>query len=177
MNSLEINIKIKKYSRKCLKSLQDKKRVSYSYFENFNQTPIYIEKATNYHNTLCGLCNSNCHECCKLEEISDENPNKFINCVAFNKRDNCTVCGHNYSNHYYACFLLEKTIEKYVIFSSATKSENDLTMKTNEIIKSIQQTKNSMFKEIVKARENIFKTVRVDSCCFKLLIYLELSYG
>jgi len=61
---------------------------------------ISVQKSTSSHNTICTVCDSNCHINCGLNETTVKGSDIFKGCAAMSG-DQCTVCPHkcSYQTH------------------------------------------------------------------------------
>jgi len=60
---------------------------------------ISVQLETPHHNTICGTCDSNCHEKCGLEETSAKGSDIFKQCSAMDEDGKCKHCKHSYTHH------------------------------------------------------------------------------
>lgn len=76
-----------------------------SNFETMIKVPKWTIQPTAQHNTVCELCNSNCHPMCGLPSSKDDRE-VLKNCACMQESNFvCTVCGHTYDVHMHAHFL------------------------------------------------------------------------
>jgi len=108
--------------KKEMEELRDslgKKGLQKKAFSDFQLTRTIKKKVpvkTEYHNTICAECNSNCHIRCGLTETMEKGHNIFRDCTAMGGSDVCRVCGHSYREHYHwrSKFEEQVTTESYV---------------------------------------------------------------
>ncbi|ETN99392.1 hypothetical protein RFI_38089, partial [Reticulomyxa filosa] len=56
------------------------------------------QEPTPYHSTVCCVCDSNCHEKCRLNETTVKGSEIFKRCTAMSG-DHCKRCDHRYTSH------------------------------------------------------------------------------
>lgn len=73
----------------------------------------WIETKTDKHNTLCSLCNSNCHTPCFLKKAITKEELK--SCSAMQPmRTVCSVCSHSYEYHYHDSIVFSKKTKELI---------------------------------------------------------------
>jgi len=72
---------------------------------------ISVQVETSCHNTICVVCDSNCHVECGLDETTVKGSDIFKGCTAMNGNENCNICAHHYTHHVH---LRKKWVENEV---------------------------------------------------------------
>jgi len=75
-----------------------KKKLDMDKFKKMKQT-ISVQVETSCHNTICVVCDSNCHVECGLDETTVKGSDIFKGCTAMNGNENCNICAHHYTHH------------------------------------------------------------------------------
>jgi len=87
-----------------------------------------VQETTPYHNTICAVCDGNCHENCGLAETTVKGSDVFKGCAAMSG-ETCNQCSHHYTVHVHMKVKwVKKEIEMNVIDQEQAKLiDNALT--------------------------------------------------
>ena len=85
-------------------AIENDKLVYANYQKFYEEQQINVTEyiQTDYHNTLCMLCNIHiCHEKCHLNLIQEQGSELFNNCYCMDTKKICMICTHNHKQHYH----------------------------------------------------------------------------
>jgi hypothetical protein len=79
-----------------------------------------------------------CHRECYLTNVPPETVScvELMKCAAFNRRENCELCGHHWENHLHVHTELEEkmvTVKDEAVEERLAKNESDITLKETAI--------------------------------------------
>lgn len=184
-NKIKENIQLKAQVENALLELNDYKdkgnKLNLSKMKPFTQI-VDRQKETNYHNTICETCSSNCHENCGLSETTAKGSDVFKGCAAMSG-DYCNHCKHHYSSHVHLRKLwvkesettdvIDPAIAKLISENSNAKAQKELMIKGfNKKLEQIDQNINDFRKNL----EETTKKVKELCSDFNYEKELELSF-
>jgi len=119
--------------------------------------------ATPYHNTLCQVCDSNCHEQCGLQETLVAGSEIFKGCACM-ENDNCKECKHHYTNHVHLKVKWVKKEEETSVLDEEQvklieRASTDIGAK-EKLLKSLRDSVNKCQKEIAAKQKEITELIR-----------------
>ena len=124
------------------------------------QITVWNKIDTSSHNTICAICNSNCHIHCSLPKALDSEPLK--GCVCMNL-ETCKECNHLYLGHTHQDFIYEQS-EKTVLdeikkttFDKAEKSIQDLGL---QLLAMINKTLKDAVEQIEQHSMNLYNKIK-----------------
>jgi hypothetical protein len=183
---LKLDLKTLIKLRKVLK--QNEKLCSdYSNFCEDQEILITQMILTEYHNTLCMLCNSICHERCRLDLIAEKGSIMFNNCACMNQFKICKVCNCDHQQHYHDHKLpikLNKTIKSLVeelpIMYEADTMLQDLKINQHDLVKieiqrmrvNIQKVENEIKR---KMSDIVTSAVMIKKICPKFSMRMQID--
>jgi hypothetical protein len=113
---LKLDLKTLIKLKKVLQQNQNLYRDHSNFYED-EEILIIQMVPTEYHNTLCMLCNSICHKRCHLDLITENGSIRFNHCACMNPSKICKICNCDHKQHYHEHKLptkLKKTIKSLV---------------------------------------------------------------
>jgi len=119
-------------------------------FSNFEQTvnmPIWEQRPSTAHNTLCGQggCYSNCHLNCHLKFSLD--PKKIKRCRAI-EGETCEACNHSFWGHHHYNVRWEQVLDTQVSVDQDMKKWEAAKEKTTALIEAGERALNEL-KQVV----------------------------
>jgi len=139
------------------------------------------QTSTDHYNTICEICNSNCHLNCGLEEKEMKGSEVVSRCEIF-VDDNCNKCDHHYYYHVHLKIKWKTVEEEYEILDhDVLEAINAITIDINNkqnAIQIIEKCIKDLEEDIKKAKQNIQKLIKnlKNICsCFNYEKQLDLS--
>ena len=165
-------LKVKTKNLLNLKSTLESHILVYANYQKFyeeQQINVIEYIQTDYHNTLCMLCDIHtCHEKCRLELIQHNGSELFNNCACMNPQKICKVCTHNHKQHYHDHKIpisTKKTVKKLIeSFQEQNLEETVDIEEVKELEEKINEVSNHMAlveKEINNRADDLIKTAKL----------------
>ena len=126
-NNLEENTAVAKRN---VEEALTNKMINKDFTISYEYVKIHAD-VTDLHNTVCGICCSNCHVPCQLESVFRFPKVKKCRIFGLKESNHCTECGHEASHHYHSKTMFRKVTEIREVIVDAMKRNFD-SAETNE---------------------------------------------
>jgi len=117
-----------------------KQELDLSKFKKQKQVISKQQKPTSSHNTICTICDSNCHVGCGLSETTVKGSDIFRGCSAMSG-ENCRECTHHYTTHVHLRTMWVKVENEIDVLD---KEQNELVERASKDIAAKEQLLNSL---------------------------------